>query len=167
MANFYLSTFPPTSNTTSIPRHTPPDDQPHHARHRTLTSNQPLPQIPLQCSHRYRATSCYAPADHPADCSSGRRCSRGRAQFTLKQLVFSPHTILTHRVTNQKNTAFSVLFFPRFSFFLPTVFNAHYTLTRTLYRHAISFLTAAVFQLVIFTTFSAQPPLLPFNGESR
>ena len=116
-----------------------------------------------------RATSCYAPADHPADCSSGRRCSRGRAQFTLKQLVVSPHTILTHRVTNQKNTAFSVLFFPRFnvSFFLTTVFNAQYTLTRTLYRHAISFLTAAVFQLVIFTTFSAQPPLLPFNGECR
>ena len=45
--------FPLTSNTTSIPRHTPPDNPPHQAQHRPLTSNQPLPQIPLQCSRRY------------------------------------------------------------------------------------------------------------------
>ena len=64
-----------------------------------------------------RATSCYAPADHPTDCSSGRSCSRGRAQFTLKQLVVSPHTILTHRVTNQKNTALFRLVLSTFQHF--------------------------------------------------
>ena len=172
MANFYPSTFPLTSNTTSIPRHTPPDDPPHQAQHRPLTSNQPLPQIPLQCTPHsrrptHRATSCHAPADYPADCSSGRRCSRGRTQFTIKQLVVSPHTILTHRVMTRKEHGFFRFVTSSFQLSLTTVFNPQSTLTRTLYHHAISFLTAAVFQLVIFTTFSAQPPLLPFNGECR
>ena len=58
MANFYPSTFPVTSNTTSIPQHTLPDDlaplpfHPRHAQLHLLTFNQLPPQIPLPCSHQ-------------------------------------------------------------------------------------------------------------------
>ena len=51
-ANYYPSTFPLTSNTTSIPQHIPLDDQPHHVPRRQLTSTQPLPPIPPQYSHQ-------------------------------------------------------------------------------------------------------------------
>ena len=53
MANFYPSIFPMTSNTTSIPQHIPLDDQPHRVPYHQLTSAQPLPPTPPQCSHQY------------------------------------------------------------------------------------------------------------------
>ena len=175
MANFYPSTFPLTSNTTSIPRHTPPDDPPHQAQHRPLTSNQPLPQIPLQCSRRYPPFQTLHSQSDKLPRSSRLSCGllvrpplqpRPNSIHDQAACSFTSHHSHTS-CDDQKRTQLFRFVATSFQLSLTTVFNPQSTLTRTLYHHAISFLTAAVFQLVIFTTFSAQPPLLPFNGECR
>ena len=52
-ANLYPSTFPTTSSITSIPQHTPLDDQSHPVPHHHLTFVQPILPTPLQFFHRY------------------------------------------------------------------------------------------------------------------